>query len=151
MKPVVWIHKASGRIRFDGKDLPDSWIPLYAQEDLELDPLKGSDQPDLPAKTRKIWAYIKTLKQPVSTNVIANHFAITAAAAAKHLSALKSANLLQKKRVGAQVVWPVVKTHEPIAPKKEPVLKTIPFKPEVTNWPTSTFTTSYPHARGYDD
>ena len=162
MKPVVWIHKASGRIRFDGKDLPDSWIPLYSKESLEIEPLKISEHPDLPVKTQKVWAYIKTLKQPVTTTVISNHFAISTAAAAKHLCALKNANLLQKKRVGAKVVWPVVQQpkndlptihQQPITPKKEPVLKTLNHKPDVSNyvWPTSTFSTSYPHARGYDD
>lgn len=31
MKPVLWIHKASGRIRFEGANLPESWTPLYAK------------------------------------------------------------------------------------------------------------------------
>lgn len=30
MKPVAWYHKASMRIRWQGDNLPESWIPLYA-------------------------------------------------------------------------------------------------------------------------
>lgn len=157
MKPVVWINKANGKIRFDGKDLSDSWIPLYARDDLEIEPLKIYENPDLPEKTQRILAYIKTLKQPVKTATIANQFAISQSAAAKHMSTLRRANLVSKKRIGAQVVWPLVKTEqpkaEPVLPKEEPVLKTFTHKPEVNKyvWPTSSFTTSYPHARGYDD
>jgi DNA-binding transcriptional ArsR family regulator len=147
MKPVVWIHKASGRIRFDGKDLPDSWIPLYAKESLEIEPLKIYENPDLTEKTQRVLSYIKTLQKPVRSSAIAQQFAISKSAAARHLAALQRANLVEKKRVGSQVIWPLVK-HAIV--QAEPVIET-PEKPQNIVWPTSTFSTSYPHARGYDD
>ena len=30
-KPVAWYHPVSKRIRWDGDDLPSSWIPLYEE------------------------------------------------------------------------------------------------------------------------
>jgi hypothetical protein len=93
MKPVVWIHKASGQIRFDGKDLPDSWIPLYAKESLEIEPLKIYENPDLTEKTQRVLSYIKTLQKPVRSSVIAQQFAISKSAATRHAQALRLSGL----------------------------------------------------------
>lgn len=39
-KPVLWIHKHSGRIRFEGEGLPSTWTPLYAKEEVKPEPKK---------------------------------------------------------------------------------------------------------------
>jgi hypothetical protein len=157
MKPVLWIHKASGRIRFDGENLPPSWIPLFAKEDLELTPTTAHAPMELPDKTRRIWDYIKDRKTPFQARNIAEHFAISTSTAAKHLSTLHTAGALRRTRKAKTILWEVM-YKEPKEPKERPrpkqetdkADKPTPLPPPAPHRPRPT-ATSYPHARGYDD
>lgn len=163
MKPVLWIHKASGRIRFNGEGLPDSWMPLYSKEELELDP-KSDATPDLTDKAQRVWAFVKDRKTPFEAGVVAKHFSITSGSVSKHLHALNVAGLLTKTRKANKVIWTVKHaehkeeaieepTPVPVAVSKPPA-KPQPSRPApAVVWPTSSYTKpqSYPNVRGYDD
>jgi len=173
MKPVLWIHKASGRIRFSGDGLPPSWIPLYAKEDLELDPLQREGSPELTDKTRRVWDYVKTRKTPFEAGVVAEQFHNSSAAITKHLHTLYAAGMLTRTRKANKVLWsvnyvePTEKAKvEPVKPAKavkpveasvavpKPTPKPQPSRPAPSIWPSSSFNaikTSYPNIRGYDD
>jgi len=148
MKPVLWIHKASGRIRFDGENLPPSWIPLFAKEDLELTPTTAHAPMELPNKTRRIWDYIKDRKRPFQARDVAAHFAISTRTAANHLSTLHLAGALSRTRKTKNILWEVMykepKEHRERPRPKQETAEATPHRPRPT-------ATSYPHARGYDD
>ena len=161
MKPVLWIHKASGRIRFDGVGLPESWMPLYSKEELELDP-KSDATPDLTDKAQRVWMFVKDRKTPFEAGAVAKHFSITSGSVSKHLHALNVAGLLTKTRKANKVIWAVkhVERKEEAKPTPTPVAvsqppaKPQPSRPAPVVWPTSSYTkpqTSYPNVRGYDD
>jgi hypothetical protein len=149
VKPVLWIHKASGRIRFHGEGLPDSWVPLFAQEDIELDVFRSNEAADLADKTQRVWNYVKDRRVPFEVHVVARQFAITPNAATKHLHTLHHAGLLQRIRKDKKVLWSVIHAapkpdvRAVVEPEPERVVKTKPLRPQAP--------TSYPHVRGYDD
>ena len=163
LKPVLWIHKASGRIRFDGTGLPESWIPLYAKEELELD--IEVKKLELPEKAERVWNQIKGRKAPFNVDVVAKHFGITPGSASRHLMLLHSKHLLTRTRKGNAVFWTVkheqpekieVKPEPPPVPVavSQPPAKPQPSRPAPVVWPTSSYSkpqTSYPNIRGYDD
>jgi hypothetical protein len=162
MKPVLWIHKASGRIRFQGEGLPNSWMPLYAKENLELDPLQREDTPDLTDKARRIWDYVKNRKVSFEAVTVAEHFSNSTAAITKHLNTLYAAGMLTRTRKANKVFWAVKHvgpketeskpTEAPVAVSK-PSVKPQPSRPAPVIWPSTTYKkqTSYPNIRGYDD
>jgi hypothetical protein len=149
MKPVLWIHKASGRIRFDGENLPESWIPLFAKEDLELTPTTAHAPMELPDRTRRIWDYIKDRKRPFQARDVAEHFAISTRTAANHLSTLHLAGALSRTRKTKNILWEVMykepKEHRERPRPTQEAAEATPHRPRPTP------VTSYPHARGYDD
>lgn len=163
MKPVLWIHKASGRIRFNGEGLPDSWMPLYSKEELELNP-KSDVIPDLTDKAQRVWMFVKDRKTPFEAGVVAKHFFITSKSVSKHLHALNVAGLLTRTRKANKVIWAVkhakhkeetvnIPPPVPVAVSQPPA-KPQPSRPAPVVWPTSSYSkpqTSYPNVRGYDD
>jgi hypothetical protein len=157
MKPVLWIHKASGRIRFDGENLPESWIPLFAKEDLELTPTTAHAPMELPDKTRRIWDYIKDRKRPFQARDVAEHFAISTNTAANHLSTLHLVGALSRTRKTKNILWEVM-YKEPKEHRERPrptqetseTARPAPLPPPTPHRPRPTVT-SYPHVRGYDD
>ena len=160
MKPVLWIHKASGRIRFHGEELPDSWLPLYSKEDLELGPIKVNESSELADKTKRVWDYIKDRKTPFEAYVVAKHFAISSNAAARHLHSLHLEGMLSRTRKSKKVLWAVkyVEPKEKIEPRpktpvavSKPTPEPQPSRPAPINRPPPKIQTSYPHIRGYDD
>lgn len=113
-------------------------------------------------KTLKIFEYIRKLKKPVTAHDISVRFSLAQSTSATHLRELNAAGLLNKSRFRNTTLWEVKSTSLPVAvPDKrvevrpvEPDEPTIIIrKPESVKpvWPTSSFKTSYPHVRGYDD
>ena len=157
MKPVLWIHKSSGRIRFNGDGLPESWMPLYSKEDLELTPARYENPKDLNDKAKRVWEYIRDRKLPFEAKNIATHFAITSGSIAKHLTTLHAAGLLSKARKANKVLWTVKhekSIKEPVEFKQTTVAvpeQTVETRTPSVVWPTNPYKTSYPHVRGYDD
>jgi DNA-binding transcriptional ArsR family regulator len=169
MKPTLWLHKFSGRIRFHGDDLPDSWIPLYAKEEPELS-IPVATHLDLPEKTERIWNYVKDRKAMFEVTVVAQQFQMRHSSASKHLATLYGKGLLTRIRKGSKVMWGVAKEpkHEepetkaqpeaatpsvPVAVSPKPA-KPQPSRPASVVWPDNPFKpsqTSYPNVRGYDD
>ena len=116
----------------------------------------------LAEKTLKIFEYIRKLKKPVTAHDISVRFHLAQSTSATHLRGLHEAGLLNKSRFRNTTLWEVKSTSLPVAvPDKRVEVRPVePVKPEIVIrhsepikpvWPTSTFQTSYPHARGYDD
>ena len=116
----------------------------------------------LAEKTLKIFEHIRKLKKPVTAHDISVRFHLAQSTSATYLRELHEAGLLTKKRIRSTTIWEVQSTSLPVAvPDKRVEARPVePDEPEIiirksepikTIWPTSTFQTSYPHARGYDD
>ena len=169
MKPTLWLHKFSGRIRFHGDNLPDSWIPLYAKEEPELS-IPVATHLDLSEKPERIWNYVKDRKTMFEVTVVAQQFQMRHSSASKHLATLHGKGLLTRVRRGSKVLWGVATETKREEPETEPQPKAAapsvsvavsaePAKPQSSRpapvvWPDNPFKssqTSYPNVRGYDD
>lgn len=113
-------------------------------------------------KALKIFEHIRKLKKPVTAHDISVRFSLAQSTSATYLRELHATGLLTKRRIKSTTIWEVQSTSLPVAvPDKrvevrpvEPDEPTIIIrKPESVKplWPTSSFKTSYPHVRGYDD
>lgn len=127
---------------------------------------------ELTDKTQRIYDFVKRRKTRFTSEMVGKRFEITTGAASRHLRELYLLKLVDRFRVGNAVFWLIPDTknkpHERPTPKQEakpaPVPVAIPPDPPAPQpsrppaderpkviWPTSTFKTSYPHVRGYDD
>lgn len=125
-------------------------------------------------KSERILKFIFQRKKPVTVKIVADHFAIGQSTAGTYLRRLCDEGYITRQEIDRQIFWakkegaslPVAVSPEPIVerkpepqpePQPEPKANTVrPSKPAADErpkviWPTSTFQTSYPHIRGYDD
>jgi len=125
-------------------------------------------------KLARVLKFILDRKKPVTAKMVAQHFAVAQSTAAKYLRSLYEAKLITREQIGGQIVWAkkagasvpvalppevVVRREPEPEPEPEPeVVEVRPSQPAPAKWeqpkviwPTSTFKTSYPHIRGYDD
>jgi predicted transcriptional regulator len=117
-------------------------------------------------KAERVLKFVRERKRPVLAKDVAKQFALAQSTAATYLRKLHEAGYLTREQIRGQVVW-AKKDGAPVAVPVEVVVKREPEpQPEVIAvqpsrpapveqpkviWPTSTFQTSYPHVRGYDD
>ena len=114
-------------------------------------------------KRTRILKFVLERKKPVTAKLVSKQFLIAQSTAATHLRELHNAGYISRKIVDNEIVWgkkdqtrdaappvPVAVPDEPVVvqPRRPTPVEWTPPKPI---WPTSSFKTSYPHVRGYDD
>jgi DNA-binding transcriptional ArsR family regulator len=131
-KPVAWYHPASKRVRWEGGNLPSSWIPLY----------HATRKTNVSMSTvEKVERFLKDRKAPVSTKMIADYFLMSMSAIQRALKELENAGKAQRKRKANTHYW----TQIPVAVPREAV------KLPVTPTYNRPIQNSYPFIRGYED
>lgn len=103
-------------------------------------------------KTERVLRFVSERKKPVTAKVVAYQFAMARSTAATYLRTLHEFGYLNRDEVKGQIVWSKKLGDEPEDQPVEQVIER-PVERVVPKavWPTSTYQTSYPHARGYDD
>lgn len=113
-------------------------------------------------KTERVLRFVSERKKPVTAKVVAYQFAMARSTAATYLRTLYEFGYLNRDQVKGQIVWSKQEGVMPAEPVVEPPVER-PLERQVESprvverpvpkavWPTSTYQTSYPHARGYDD
>jgi DNA-binding transcriptional ArsR family regulator len=136
-KPVAWYHPASKRVRWEGSNLPPSWVPLYHA------PRKMNVSMNA---IEKVERFLKERKSPVSTKVMADYFLMSMSAIQRALKELENAGKAQRKRKANTHYWTWKKeTAQLVAVPRGAVELSIPsaYSRPLQN--------SYPQIRGYDD
>lgn len=103
-------------------------------------------------KTERVLKFVSERKKPVTAKVVAYQFSMARSTATTYLRMLYEFGYLNRDQVKGQIVWSKKLGDEPEAQPVEQVIER-PVERVVPKavWPTSTYQTSYPHARGYDD
>lgn len=96
----------------------------------------------------KMFEYIKHRKTPVTTDSVGAYFGLARSTVAKRFKELVNAGYLTQTRKGHVTYYSV--SSVPVALPESVDISLQPAAPK-TIWPVSTFKTSYPHIRGYDD
>ncbi len=109
-------------------------------------------------KPERILKFILARKKPVTAKMIAQRFLITPSTAGMYLRRFHGEGHITREEVGREIVWAKKEGASLPVAVPEPTTPTQPSKPTPVEreqpkviWPTSTFQTSYPHVRGYDD
>ena len=107
-------------------------------------------------KTERVLKFVSERKKPVTAKVVAYQFAMARSTAATYLRTLYEFGYLNRDQVKGQIVWSKKLGDEPEDQPVEQVIERPVERPvervaPKAVWPTSTYQTSYPHARGYDD
>lgn len=109
------------------------------------------------AKATKMLEYIQNRKTPVTTDSVGRYFGLARSTVAKHFLELVNAGLLTKTRKSNTTYYSATGASLPVAVPDQLIAKQSSkpsagewVQPKVV-WPVSSFQTSYPHIRGYDD
>jgi hypothetical protein len=124
-EPILWYHPMSGRIRWDGKDLAPSWLPLYPEPPKQVN--MSTDE--------KVRRFLSERKTPVSAKDISDYYLISKSAVRKSLNDLERAAQVVKSKKQGVFLWTWNRDK----------------KPKSVALPVFVRPTSYPHIRGYDD
>ena len=139
-QPIAWYHPVSGRVRWDGSNLPDSWLPLYPEPKYSVQ----KQEKEMNAG-EKVTRYLQDRKKPVEAQEIAYHYLLSTSTVGKRLNELERAGKASRIIEGKITRW--LWNRQPVAvpPSPPPVqqIKSTPYRP--------TKQTSYPHIRGYED
>jgi hypothetical protein len=109
-------------------------------------------------KSERILKFIFQRKKPVTVKIVADHFAIGQSTAGTYLRRLCDEGYITRQEIDRQIFWAKKEGASLPVAVPEPITPVQPSKPAPVEreqpkviWPTSTFQTSYPHIRGYDD
>lgn len=136
-EPIAWYHPMSGRVRWDGKNLPPSWLPLYAEP-------KHPEVKDINMSTgEKVARFLQDRKNPVDAKTIADYYLMSKSAIRRALQELEHEGKASYERKGSTLYW--TWNRKPVAvPLQALKLSNTPaFNRPIQN--------SYPAVRGYDD
>jgi len=109
-------------------------------------------------KLERILKFILGRKTPVTAKIVAKRFAIAQSTASAHLRRLCDEGYITRQEIDREIFWTKKEGASLPVAVPEPTTPIQPSKPAPVEreqpkviWPTSTFQTSYPHIRGYDD
>lgn len=135
-EPIAWYHPMSGRVRWDGKNLPPSWLPLFPE------PPKPKNDMSTEEKVRR---FLNERKTPATAKAISDYYMVSKSAVQRALNDLERASKVTKTKKGGSFLWAWDRG------LTAPVDRNLPNKALLDSVRSRPIQNSYPQVRGYDD